>query len=142
MNGGRFMDKDKVKVVAFAVILFIAGVIMIFMPDKSKKYHDEGIEVKVTITEKYGVKTKQYYGVYEDVNGNIVQAKVIANKAGVYPGDELIGYYMPDDPTNIICYGGFGLRLVIIIIGIFLCGLSGFMFYGMIKIDREESLNE
>lgn len=135
------MDKDKIKIILFAAFLFIVGAVFILMPDKPRNYRNNGIEVTVTVTEKYGLKTKQYYGVYTDENGNKIVAKVIPNKSGVYEGDELIGYYMSSDPATVICYNGSGLMILLRLFGAAFCVGGVLIIIKMRQIDAEYENN-
>ena len=110
------------RAVLAAILVFVLGLVMLFIPDKAKNYHDNGIEVRVKITEKYGARTKQYQGVYLDENGGEVYAKVIPNCAGVFVGDILTGYYMPDKPDTVICYTGSGMMIIVRLLGFIFSG--------------------
>ncbi len=134
------MENNKIiinnKKVGFPIIIFIflLGLFIVFMPNKPKTYHDKGIEVNVTITEKSHGKTKQYRGVYTNEYGNTVTANVKPCQKTVFTGDKLTGYYMPDDPSLVICYSA-GQMVIFKIIGIALCAWSVFLIFHKLKTD-------
>lgn len=82
----------------FFVLILISS--MLFGPETELNYEEDGIKVEATITSSYGHKT--YYGVYKDLNGNLVETEIIPNKIASI-GEVVDGYYLAEEPNKVWC---------------------------------------
>lgn len=112
------------------IVIFVPLLEMFFMPDMGKEYFERGIKTEATVTSVFGLRGKQYYGLYQDSKGNLVEAQIIVNQPGVMVGDVVEGYILEEEPYKVWCEPPGWLNILLkILLGFFILTIGGFLVF-------------
>lgn len=112
------------------LVIFVPLLKIFFMPDMGKEYFERGIKTEATVTSVFGLRGKQYYGVYQDSKGNLVDAEIIVNKPGVMVGDVVEGYILAEEPYKVWCEPPEWVNILLkVLIGLFLLLIGGSLVF-------------
>lgn len=136
---------ERLKTIYYCISMFILLILlsyMLFGVDVDLNYEEEGIRTQAIIT---GSSGRTYYGVYEDEQGNRIEAEIIPNKT-VIMGEEVEGYYMADKPEVVWCKPSDSLNVLFKAILWFMwiicfagCALLILAFVAIKKKEREKN---